>query len=750
MPDHVHENNPSAVASLLEEAYACRVNNLTRSISLAEKALAVSRVLGDLSLIGKSLNQLSLFYMIVGDFDHSIQMAEEAIGYFRQLHDERGIADAKYALAGVYYRTDNYHLGLISLIDCLSIYRKYDDYYNQARVQKSLGTIYEYFGDIKNATRMYEEAIAAGKKTGDLNLESNVYNPLSGIYLKNGKIGQAKEIIERSIAIKMSTGDTRGLAFSLYGRGKVYTKTGHFDEAERDFFEAIRLHEESGDKLGISMTYYKLGVLYLDMNDAVKARDIIAKGIEFSKKYHFVFSLFKCNYLFYRFYKREGNATLALKYLEEYLSYKEAVINTQTLQVIENYELITQMETLEAEARLQKEKAEIIEKKERAEQAARVRQEFLSTMSHEIRTPLNAVTTITSLLKAKADPDEAELLDSLKFASNNLLMIINDILDFTKLDLGKVTLDLHPSNFRVLMENIRRTYDSLAREKGLRLSLVVDGAVGDAYELDETKLSQILGNLIGNAIKYTDFGEVTLYVEKPGESGDTDLLRFRVRDTGIGIAPVYLEEIFDSFFQPKSVTTRKQGGSGLGLAIVKKLVELYGSKIEVTSEEGAGSEFFFTLKLRRSFIRTEVPVKPSLELKDKLVLLAEDNTINAMVARRLLSNWGIASEHAKNGIDAVELSNTRRFDFILMDIHMPEMNGFDAAKQIRCTDNLNKNTPIFALTADVVAEFNENHTPYFSGFLLKPIEIDKLYEALTGYNVNDSPHPRSDVENPLH
>jgi CheY-like chemotaxis protein len=373
-----------------------------------------------------------------------------------------------------------------------------------------------------------------------------------------------------------------------------------------------------------------------------------------------------------------------------------------------------------------------MEKKERAEQSARVRQEFLSTMSHEIRTPLNAVTTITSLLKAKADLEETELLNSLKFASNNLLMIINDILDFTKLDTGKVSLDLHPCKFRVLLENIRKTYDSLAKEKGLRLSLAVDDAVNDCYELDETKLSQILGNLIGNAIKYTELGEVIIYVEKLS-GDDADLIRFRVKDTGVGIAPVYLDQIFSSFFQPKSVTTRKQGGSGLGLAIVKKLVELHDSKIEVTSEEGAGSEFYFTLKLRKSIVPAETPVKRSPELKNKLVLLAEDNTINAMVARRLLSNWGMLSEHAKNGADAVELSNTRRFDFILMDIHMPEMNGFDAAKQIRCTENLNKDTPIFALTADIVAELDESNTSYFSGFLLKPIEIDKLYEALTGY-----------------
>ena len=287
----------------------------------------------------------------------------------------------------------------------------------------------------------------------------------------------------------------------------------------------------------------------------------------------------------------ENDPVSALKYLELYHQQKETVINSQTLKVIENYELITKMESVEKEARLQIEKAEIIKKKALAEQTARVKQDFLSTMSHELRTPLNAVITIASLLGDRADKDEQQLVDSLKFASNNLMMIINDILDFTKLDVGKTVLEMRPANFKLLLENIKNTYESLAKEKGLNLYVNIDNGTAGYYELDETKTSQILCNLITNAIKFTENGRVDINIKKINNDASIDQLLFEVYDTGIGIAENHLESIFDSFSQPQTVTTRKQGGSGLGLAIVKKLIELHGSSIRVKSTVGKGLSF---------------------------------------------------------------------------------------------------------------------------------------------------------------
>jgi signal transduction histidine kinase/CheY-like chemotaxis protein len=576
----------------------------------------------------------------------------------------------------------------------------------------------------------YEDAIESARKAGDSNLESNAYNPLSGIYLKQGKIEKALGIIERAIAMKKQTGDIRGLAFSIYGRAKIYAKIKQFEKAESDYNEAIGIHQQMGERLGLGMAYHKLSRMYVEMGQLQKAKTLLQTAIKFSKLYNIVIITFKCDYLLYQIYKQENNPVEALEHLELYLKQKEAVINTQTLKVIENYELITKMELLEKETQVQREKAEIIEKKNRAEQSAFVKQEFLSTMSHEIRTPLNAVITIASLLENKADTEEKELVESLKYAANNLLLIINDILDFTKLDSGKSRIEARSCNFHKLLGDIKSTYTSLASEKGLRLELKIDPNIGEFYELDETKISQILGNLITNAIKFTENGSVEVHVEKVNKTQYCDTLNFKVIDTGTGIEEKDLEDVFESFSQPKSITTRKQGGSGLGLAIVKKLVLLHGSNVKVNSVLGKGSVFYFDLDLKRAIPADKTPARFSDVLKDKSVLLAEDNGINAMLIGKLLGNWKITTEHAKNGIEAVEKAKLRAFDFILMDIHMPEMDGFEATKCIRHGEGPNVKTPIFAITADITAEYMEEYAHYFNGFLCKPMELAKLHQAL--------------------
>jgi signal transduction histidine kinase/CheY-like chemotaxis protein len=720
----------SDVMSLLSSAYACRVHNVKQSIVLARQALIISRKFNNLPLIGKSLNQLSLFYMIMGEYKRSFTTAKEAIKCFQKLDDERGIADAKYNIAGVYYKTDNYHLGLINLIDSLAIYRKFNDYHNQARTQKSLGTIYEYFGDRKNAIRAYEASIEAGKKVKDHDLIANAYNPLSGIYLKQNNVKKAWDMIQRSVAIKTKSGDIRGMAFSLYGRGKVYAALEQWAEAEQDFQHAMEIHKEMGERLGLGMVYCKLGSLYVKTNQFNKAKHILEKALQYSTSHNIIYIKFKSNYQLYRIYKAEQNTEKSLEYLEHYLNEKETVINTQTLKIIENYELITKMETLEKAAQLEKERTHIMENQARAEHTALVKQNFLSTMSHEIRTPLNAVITITSLLNERVEPEEKQLLDSLKFASNNLLMIINDILDFTKLETGKVQLRCHTCNLIDLIKSLSETYNNMAKAKGLQAELYIDENIAGAYEIDETKLSQILNNLISNAIKFTDKGKVIIGLKRLENHDNFDTLRFTISDTGVGIPEDFFNEMFDSFSQPKAITTRKQGGSGLGLAIVKKLVELHQSRIHFKSVMGKGSEFYFDIKLKRAIVAQKIAAQDLSQLQNKIVLLADDNMINAMVARKLLSKWGILAEHAVNGLDAIEKSKSKLFDFILMDIHMPEMNGFDATMHIRNHCIFNFNTPIFALTADVTAESHAEYTNFFNGFLRKPIEIDKLYQAL--------------------
>lgn len=718
----------------IEEAYRIRGANLHESIKIAEDALIKSKALGNKKLIALSLSRLSLFYMITGEYAKSTSLAEEAIVLFKEVNDERGIADAKYNIASVLYKTDDLHLGLRYLFECLTIYKQYEDHHNQAKVLKSIGTIYEYFDDQKRAIEAYKKCLKASKKVNNLNLESNVLNPLSGIYLNQNEVPLARETIERSIQLKEQTGDTRGLAFALYGRGKVFIKTEEYQKAEKDLMDSMKIHRKFGENLGIGMCYIKFGVLYLATNEVSKAISTLKEAMDFGREKNISLVKTKGYHLLYKAYKELGNSQEALKSLEEYNREREIVTSKQTHKVIENYELITKMESLEKETKLKLEKAEILKEKNIAEQANKVKENFLSTMSHEIRTPLNAIITIASLLGENANDKDRELIHSLRFSSNNLLQIINDILDFSKLEADKFTLDPQPTDLRELLSDIRSTYNTLAVEKGLTLSLNVEDTIKSSYFIDQTRFTQILGNLVSNAIKFTGHGSVDMVAKLVRCSEKKDVIKFEVQDTGTGIKPNFQERIFDSFTQFKSVTKRKAGGSGLGLAIVKKLVELYDSNITLESEYGVGSRFFFELELERSNQPIQVSENIISDLNGKQILIAEDNVINAMVARKLLTNWGINTAHAKNGIEAVEMSKKGTYDYILLDIHMPEMDGFEAIEEIRKAENPNAQTPIFALTADITVKAKHTDRDLFDDFLLKPIEKDKLYLTLKNYH----------------
>jgi signal transduction histidine kinase len=720
------------IAALLAEAHAVRINNLPQSLLLAKEALQLAESFNNSSLQAQCLSRLAFYLMINSEYDESIVMATKAVEIYEWLDDERGAADATYTIATVYYKSDNLHLGLKYLLDCLAIFRKYDDYGSQAKAYKSLGTIYEYFGDIENAQVAYHAAIESAEKIGDANMKSNAFNPLSGLYLNQKNIEKAMELIEASIALKKESGDTRGIAFAYYGRGKIHTQTNNFYAAEKDFLQSIAIHKEMGERLGLGMVYQKMAVLYMVQEMFEQAKEMAAQAFTISEKFKIRITKLKSSFLLYEVCKKLNQPAEALHYLEIYQSENALNVHNETQQIVNSYNLIQKMEARALEDKMQLERSEMLEKKSKAEFAAKAKQDFLSNMSHEIRTPLNAVITITNLLKERSDTEDQQLLESLKFASNNLLMLINDILDFSKLEAGKVELEKRPSVIRELLTNIKNTYDSLAKEKGLQLTLEMDEAIENAFEIDEVKLTQILGNLLSNAIKFTDKGTVQLKVERVGAKENNVQLRFKVIDSGMGIPNNFLAEIFDTFSQPKSLTTKKQGGSGLGLAIVKKLVELHESEIHIETKWGAGSTFQFDLQLKPTTHQGVGSRKVNPQLKELNVLLVDDNRINVLVASKLLSTWGIIAESATNGLEAIEKSEGKKYDIILMDIHMPEMNGYDATKQIRLhAANLNQQTPVFALTADINANEQKEYAEYFNGFLRKPIEVEQLYKTLS-------------------
>lgn len=725
------QNFEDKINLLLENSFNNKMSNLVLSIELSKNALELCKDKKHDYLKAKTLSQLSLYYMIVGKYDESFNLSQKSIQLYEKFDDKVGVAQCKYILAGFYFRTNNFQLSVVNLVDALITYKNNDDYDNISRCEKLLGSIYQYIGDEQKAIDSFKNAIKAAKKANDLNLESNAYNNLSSIYLKNNNVDLAEDIILKSITIKEKSNDIRGLAFAIYGRGKIHFSQKKYEEAEADFINSIEIHSKMGDKLGLVMSYNKLASLYFTISKIDLAKKTMNLGLEICNLYSISIIKIKLIYLSYLIFKSENNIEKAFEQLEVFITEKDLVFNTQNIKIIENYDLLVKIQTMQKESEFQHERTKLITKNNKIKEVARIRQEFLSNMSHEIRTPLNAVTTIARMLSENANIKDKSLVDSLKFSSNHLMQIINDILDYTKLDLGKMKLDFQSNNMKSYLESFWNTYEIQTRDKDVDFKLKIDPKLSDYYLFDETKTTQILGNLVNNAIKFTDVGEVLLEVNTIKTSDTNDTIEFRVSDTGIGIEKENFVKMFENFSQLKSGITRKKDGAGLGLTITKKLIELYDSEIKVESIVGKGSAFSFQLDLKKSQeIKKIEPETKKSEGKELLVLLAEDNAINAMIAIKLLSSWGIKTDHAKNGLEATEKSKEKKYDFILMDIHMPILNGYEAAKNIRTLDNLNKATPLFGLTADIAAKDNKEFNIYFDNFFLKPLEIEKLKLAL--------------------
>ncbi|MEP1035319.1 ATP-binding protein [Ekhidna sp.] len=572
----------SKIQSLLDEAYESRINNLSRSIGLAEEALSLSKESADKSFIGKSLSHLSLFHMIIGDFDLSINMANEAIENFEDLDDAKGIADAKYTIAGALYKTNDFSKGLTHLIDCLATYKKLEDYHNLARVQKSIGTIYEFFGDIKSATQSYEEAIDSGKKAGDLNLQSNAFNPLSGLYLNQNKIPKALAIIEESIVIKEKTEDIRGLAFALYGRGKVYTQTKQFEQAEQDFLQSIKIHEEMGEKLGWAMSHHKLGALYIKMNRLEEAREILVRALEYSNKNKIILIKFKANLLLHEIAKKEKNYELALKYLTQYVEEKESVINDRTAKVIEGYDVISKMQALELEANAQREKADIIEKKKIELDS------FFYRISHDLKGPITSLMSLNYVAKLEVK-DEAALkfLSEYDAQANRLNNILDGLLRLTKMSFNEDS--KQEIDFEKIIYDCIASYKFLANYELVEFKINIDSKI--VYEAEWALVNTIIQNLIENGIKYARIEDgnkpyISISINQEG-----DVIKITATDNGIGMDEKTIDNIFVMFFR----ANRKIEGTGLGLHILKRAIERLNGEISAKSKLGEGTTFTVVL-----------------------------------------------------------------------------------------------------------------------------------------------------------
>lgn len=624
---------------------------------------------------------------------------------------------------------------------------------------KNLGKSYKIFGDVYSAKQDYYQALdsytAAKSKFEEEELEADLAETLlcegkTYKFLKNYK--KSRDIMEQALALAKKDNFTKTQSEALINLATIYSKLNNKDKALTLANEGIELAKSNNYSNILNQGYLIISDLYNDIENYKSSRYYLNAHLKLSDS---IRSLTRIN----------STKNLDAQYLlNEEIEKNKAVVekleqaeddkNLGTLISILSVALITILSLLtlslyknnnirlKTNNMLHKKNSELIIAKEKAELASKTKANFLSTVTHELRTPLYAVTGLSNmLLEENPKPEQIQHLKSLKFSGDYLLTFINDILQINKIEANKVDIEPESFNLKKKINNIILALNNSALENNIKIHFEYDKDLPENYIADQLKISQILINLLGNSIKFTKDGDIWIRVYKIQEKDKIYTLRFEVEDNGIGISQEKQDHMFESFSQGSIQINRKYGGTGLGLSIVKGLIDILKGTIYVKSELDVGTTFYFEIPLEYTNAKKAEKDNVSyfdakntdIDLTNVKILVVEDNKINQMITKKILTKMELYCDVVDNGESAVDMIKANKYDIVLMDIHMPGISGIEATKIVRSFD---KNLTIFALTAVTIEDkMHEFEEAGFTDIIPKPFKQEefekKLYNALT-------------------
>ncbi|WP_179022332.1 tetratricopeptide repeat-containing hybrid sensor histidine kinase/response regulator [Winogradskyella forsetii] len=704
------------------------------------------------------LNQAKLdsergnYYNALDNFDKALQFAVK-------IDDKSSQGKIHTKIAKVQFLVGEEDQANISLTKAIQLQRKNDDYAN-------LAITYNIKGVIHSTKEEYENALGYFKSANNLFEQEDLEEYTSEVSLNKAKVyiaqksyDEAKAQLEKTIIVAKKYDQKRRLSSALIESGKVYSAIDNPAMALSQTEEGLSIAQTNNLLENVNEAFVTLSDIHEQKGDYKRSFDYIKKHIHLSDS---ILNIKRENLTqgisgqSINKYKDAENAQLkaqidevtaesAFTRITTILSIALiTILSLLTLSLYKNNNIRLNTNTM-----LHKKNDELIVAKEKAELASKTKANFLSTVTHELRTPLYAVTGLTNMLLDE-EPKEHQIphLKSLKFSGDYLLTFINDILQINKIEANKVELDPENFNLKNKLENVISALSNSAKDQDTKIHFDYENGLPETFVGDQLKISQILINLLGNAIKFTKDGDIWVRAYKIDVKDNKYNLRFEIEDNGIGITKEKQDQMFDSFSQGSVQINRKYGGTGLGLSIVKGLIQILNGKIYLKSELGKGSTFFFEIPLEydkdaQKPVLEEVKKvnkMESLDLSNVKILIVEDNKINQMITKKILNKMDLYCDVVDNGEAAVEQVKEVAYDVVLMDIHMPGISGLEATKIIRTFD---KELTIFALTAvtleDKMHEFGEAG---FDDIISKPFKQedfeDKLHAALSGEKIVSS------------